>query len=126
MLEHPVRAESQLLKCTRSTAESRFRAGVLGGARFSSGCAALTVSGGQQRSATKSPNRVTTLWDALGIIAVSMFMGMIVLARPGSGRRRSDAQLTGAPPSISKTLVAQLGAVFRGYLGFLLIALEQR
>ncbi|MCV7124498.1 APC family permease [Mycobacterium lacus] len=98
---------------------------------FSSGCAALTgveaISNGVPAfQKPKSRNAATTLL-MLGIIAVSMFMGMIVLAIKTGVQvvDDPDTQLTGAPPGYQqKTLVAQLAqAVFGGFhLGFLLIA----
>ena len=62
----------------------------------------------------------------LGTIAVTLLMGIIVLAnKTGCRRRRSRKQLSGAPPGYhQKTLVAQLAqAVFGSFhLGLLLIA----
>ncbi|GAB7142273.1 APC family permease [Mycobacterium riyadhense] len=98
---------------------------------FSSGCAALTgveaISNGVPAfEKPKSRNAATTLL-MLGIIAVSMFMGMILLAVETGAQvvDDPDTQLSGAPPGYQqKTLVAQLAqAVFGGFhLGFLLIA----
>ncbi|BBX74138.1 APC family permease [Mycobacterium shinjukuense] len=98
---------------------------------FSSGCAALTgveaISNGVPAfQKPKSRNAATTLL-MLGIIAVSMFMGMIVLAVQTGAQvvDDPDTQLTGAPPGYQqKTLVAQLAqAVFGGFhVGVMLIA----
>jgi amino acid transporter len=98
---------------------------------FSSGCAALTgveaISNGVPAfQKPKSRNAATTLL-MLGIIAVSMFMGMIVLAGKTGAQVVDDPamQLTGTPPGYDqKTLVAQLAQVVFGsfHIGFLLIA----
>lgn len=97
---------------------------------FSSGCAALTgveaISNGVPAfRKPKSRNAATTLL-MLGIIAVTMFMGMILLAGETGAQvvDDPDTQLTGAPDDYrQKTLVAQLAhAVFGGFtVGFLLI-----
>ena len=97
---------------------------------FSSGCAALTgveaISNGVPAfRKPKSRNAATTLL-MLGVIAVSMFMGMIVLAGKTGAQLVDDpaTQLTGTPPDYNqKTLVAQLAeAVFGSFhLGFLVI-----
>ncbi len=97
---------------------------------FSSGCAALTgveaISNGVPAfEKPKSRNAATTLL-MLGIIAVSMFMGMVVLAVQ-TGVQLVDepaTQLSGAPPGYQqKTLVAQLAqSVFGSFhLGFLAV-----
>ncbi|MBO0866599.1 MAG: APC family permease, partial [Mycobacterium sp.] len=98
---------------------------------FSSGCAALTgveaISNGVPAfRKPKSRNAATTLL-LLGGIAVSLFMGIIVLAQQTGVQVVDDPakQLTGAPPDYhQKTLVAQLAqAVFGSFhLGLLLIA----
>jgi amino acid transporter len=97
---------------------------------FSSGCAALTgveaISNGVPAfRKPKSRNAATTLL-MLGVIAVSLFMGIVVLAEK-TGVKMADRpdQLVGAPPNYhQKTLIAQLAeAVFHGFpLGLLLIA----
>ncbi|KAA8958317.1 APC family permease [Mycobacterium sp.] len=98
---------------------------------FSSGCAALTgveaISNGVPAfRKPKSRNAATTLL-MLGVIAVSMFMGVIVLAeRTGVQVVDNPAkQLVGAPPDYQqKTLIVQLAqAVFGSFhVGLLLIA----
>jgi amino acid transporter len=98
---------------------------------FSSGCAALTgveaISNGVPAfQKPKSRNAATTLL-MLGVIAVTMFMGMIVLAQKTGIQVVDDPakQLVGTPPGYQqKTLVAQLAqAVFGGFhLGLLMIA----
>ncbi len=97
---------------------------------FSSGCAALTgveaISNGVPAfEKPKSRNAATTLL-MLGIIAVSMFMGMVVLAVQTGAQLVDDpaTQLSGAPPGYQqKTLVTQLAqAVFGSFhFGFLAI-----
>ncbi|GBE67055.1 DNA-binding protein [Mycobacterium sp. MFM001] len=98
---------------------------------FSSGCAALTgveaISNGVPAfRKPKSRNAATTLL-MLGVIAVSLLMGIIVLAEKTGVQIVDDPakQLAGAPPDYNqKTLVAQLAqAVFGSFhIGFLLIA----
>jgi amino acid transporter len=98
---------------------------------FSSGCAALTgveaISNGVPAfRKPKSRNAATTLL-MLGTIAVSLLMGIIVLARKIGVQLVGDpqTQLAGTPPDYhQKTLVAQLAeAVFGSFhIGFLLIA----
>lgn len=132
VLGNPVRAESAAFEMHAEHGQIVGFALVFLVARsFSSGCAALTgveaISNGVPAfQKPKSRNAATTLL-MLGIIAVSMFMGMIVLAVETGVQvvDDPDTQLTGAPPGYQqKTLVAQLAqAVFGGfYLGFLLIA----
>ncbi|MCV7423248.1 APC family permease [Mycobacterium yunnanensis] len=97
---------------------------------FSSGCAALTgveaISNGVPAfKKPKSRNAATTLL-LLGAIAVSLFMGIIVLAKE-TGAKVVDSvdQLVGAPQGYHpKTLIAQLAdAVFHGFpIGLYLIA----
>jgi amino acid transporter len=97
---------------------------------FSSGCAALTgveaISNGVPAfRKPKSKNAATTLL-MLGTIAVTLLMGIIVLAEKIGVQIVDDpaAQLEGAPADYQqKTLVAQLAqAVFGGFhLGFVLI-----
>jgi amino acid transporter len=97
---------------------------------FSSGCAALTgveaISNGVPAfRKPKSRNAATTLL-MLGTVAVSLLMGIIVLAQKIGVQLVSDpqTQLAGTPPGYhQKTLVAQLAqSVFGGFhIGFLLI-----
>jgi amino acid transporter len=97
---------------------------------FSSGCAALTgveaISNGVPAfRKPKSRNAATTL-ALLGLIAVTLFMGMILLAEETGVKVAEDPahQLIGAPPDYQqKTLVAQLAeTIFHGFpLGLLII-----
>ncbi len=97
---------------------------------FSSGCAALTgveaISNGVPAfQKPKSRNAATTL-ALLGAIAVSLFMGIIILAKETGAKvaERPEEQLIGAPPGYhQKTLIAQLAdAVFHDFpLGLFLI-----
>jgi amino acid transporter len=89
---------------------------------FSSGCAALTgveaiANGVPAFKPPKSKNAATTLL-ILGVIAVTMFLGIILLAdRTGLIYAEDPAtQLIGAPPGYEqKTVTAQLAdAVFSG------------
>jgi amino acid transporter len=98
---------------------------------FSSGCAALTgveaISNGVPAfQKPKSRNAATTLL-LLGGIAVTLLMGIIVLAEKIGVQFVEDpaTQLTGAPPNYyQKTLVTQLAETVFGsfHIGFLLIA----
>ncbi|MBS1692980.1 MAG: APC family permease [Actinobacteria bacterium] len=98
---------------------------------FSSGCAALTgveaISNGVPAfRKPKSRNAATTL-ALLGAIAVSLFLGIIVLAKETGAKiaERPAEQLIGAPEGYhQKTLIAQLAdAVFHDFpLGLYLIA----
>ena len=98
---------------------------------FSSGCAALTgveaISNGVPAfRKPKSRNAATTLL-LLGGIAVTLFMGIILLAKETGVKiaERPHEQLIGAPPDYhQKTLIAQLAdAVFHDFpLGLYLIA----
>ena len=98
---------------------------------FSSGCAALTgveaISNGVPAfRKPKSRNAATTLL-LLGGIAVSLFMGIILLAKETGVKiaERPHEQLIGAPPDYhQKTMIAQLAdAVFHDFpLGLYLIA----
>jgi amino acid transporter len=90
---------------------------------FSSGCAALTgveaISNGVPAfRKPKSRNAASTLL-LLGVIAVSLFMGMIWLAKETGVKvaERPHEQLIGAPPGYhQKTLIAQLAdAVFHDF-----------
>lgn len=97
---------------------------------FSSGCAALTgveaISNGVPAfKKPKSRNAASTLL-LLGVIAVSLFMGIILLAKE-TGAKVVDTpeQLGGAPAGYQpKTLITQLAnTVFDGFpLGLYLIA----
>jgi amino acid transporter len=97
---------------------------------FSSGCAALTgveaISNGVPAfRKPKSRNAASTLL-LLGVIAVSLFMGIIVLAKE-TGAKVVDTpeQLGGAPAGYHpKTLITQLAnSVFEGFpVGLYLIA----
>jgi len=98
---------------------------------FSSGCAALTgveaISNGVPAfRKPKSRNAATTLL-MLGLIAVSLFMGMIMLAKATGAQiaERPHEQLIGAPDDYhQKTLIVQLAeSVFHGFpVGLYLIA----
>ncbi|MBO0676965.1 APC family permease [Mycolicibacterium sp. S2-37] len=98
---------------------------------FSSGCAALTgveaISNGVPAfRKPKSRNAATTLL-LLGVVAVTLFIGMIMLAKETGVKIAEDPanQLTGAPPGYQqKTMIAQLAdAVFHDFpLGLYLIA----
>lgn len=98
---------------------------------FSSGCAALTgveaISNGVPAfRKPKSRNAATTLL-LLGVISISMFMAMIVLAQKvGIVYAHNTDDLVGAPAGYEqKTLIAQLaGAVFSGFpIGFYFITI---
>ncbi|MGY4651899.1 amino acid transporter [Mycobacterium sp. URHB0021] len=98
---------------------------------FSSGSAALTgveaISNGVPAfRKPKSRNAATTLL-LLGVISVSLFMGIIMLAKETGVQmaERPEEQLVGAPPGYhQKTLIAQLAdAVFHDFpIGLFLIA----
>ena len=98
---------------------------------FSSGSAALTgveaISNGVPAfRKPKSRNAATTLL-LLGVISVTLFMGIIMLARATGVQmaERPHEQLVGAPPDYhQKTLIAQLAdAVFHDFpIGLYLIA----
>ena len=98
---------------------------------FSSGSAALTgveaISNGVPAfRKPKSRNAATTLL-LLGIISVTLFMGIIMLAKATGAKmaERPHEQLIGAPPDYhQKTLIAQLAdAVFHDFpVGLFLIA----
>jgi len=90
---------------------------------FAQGCAALTgvealSNGVPAFRKPKSHNAATTLL-LLGVIAVSMLMGLIALARLSHVVVAEDpaTQLVGAPPGYQQqTMVAQIaGAVFDGF-----------
>ncbi|HWO67060.1 MAG TPA: APC family permease [Umezawaea sp.] len=98
---------------------------------FSSGCAALTgveaISNGVPAfRKPKSRNAATTLL-LMGLLSVTMLMGLIVLAQVTGVRMAEDPahQIVNAPPGYEqKTMVAQIaGAVFEGFpVGFYFIA----
>src|SRR6202045_3249980 len=98
---------------------------------FSSGCAALTgveaISNGVPAfRKPKSRNAATTLL-MLGVVAISLFLGIIMLARETGVKLAENPheQLIGAPPDYhQKTLIAQLAeSVFAGFpLGLWVIA----
>lgn len=98
---------------------------------FSSGCAALTgveaISNGVPAfRKPKSRNAATTLL-LLGVVAVTLFIGIIMLAKETGVKIAEDPahQLIGAPPGYQqKTMIAQLAdAVFHDFpLGLYLIA----
>jgi len=97
---------------------------------FSSGCAALTgveaISNGVPAfRKPKSRNAATTLL-LMGLMAVTMLMGLIVLAQVTGVRMAENPaeQIINAPPGYEqKTMVAQIaGAVFEGFpVGFYFI-----
>jgi len=98
---------------------------------FSSGSAALTgveaISNGVPAfRKPKSRNAATTLF-LLGVISVTLFMGIIMLAKATGAKmaERPHEQLIGAPADYhQKTLIAQLAdAVFHDFpVGLFLIA----
>ena len=131
VLGNPLRAESADFSVHSEHGEVVGFAMVFLVARaFSSGCAALTgveaISNGVPAfRKPKSRNAATTLL-LLGVIAVSLFMGIIMLAKE-TGAKVADnpEQLVGAPPGYhQKTLIAQLAdAVFHDFpVGLYLIA----
>ncbi|RZQ63064.1 APC family permease [Amycolatopsis suaedae] len=99
---------------------------------FTQGCAALTgveaISNGVPAfRKPKSRNAATTLL-LLGLIAVSMFMGMIVLARETGVviAENPATQLVGAPPGYTQdTLIVQLAeTIFDGFpAGFFFVTI---
>jgi amino acid transporter len=131
VLGTPLRAESASFEVHSEHGEVLGFAMVFLVARaFSSGCAALTgveaISNGVPAfRKPKSRNAATTLL-MLGLIAVTLFMGIIMLAKAtGVKIAASPEQLIGAPPGYhQKTLIAQLAdAVFHDFpIGLYLIA----
>jgi len=132
VLGEPIRAESAgfVMHAERNSIAG-FAFVFLVARSFSSGCAALTgveaISNGVPAfRKPKSRNAATTLL-LLGTIAVSLLMGIILLAKE-TGVQIVDnpaAQLTGIPRGYQqKTLVAQIAqAVFGSFhIGFLVIA----
>jgi amino acid transporter len=132
VLGEPLRAESAgyVMHAERSSITG-FALMFLVARSFSSGCAALTgveaISNGVPAfQKPKSRNAATTLL-LLGTIAVSLFMGIILLAKETRVQIVDNpaTQLAGIPHGYQqKTLVAQIAqAVFGSFhLGFLLIA----
>jgi amino acid transporter len=132
VLGEPIRAESAgFVMHAERTSITGFAFVFLVARSFSSGCAALTgveaISNGVPAfRKPKSRNAATTLL-MLGTIAVSLLIGIILLAKE-TGVQIVDnpaAQLTGIPRGYQqKTLVAQIAqAVFGSFhLGFMLIA----
>jgi amino acid transporter len=131
VLGTPLRAESASFSVHSEHGEVLGFAMVFLVARaFSSGCAALTgveaISNGVPAfRKPKSRNAATTLL-LLGVVAVSLFMGIVMLAKEtGAKIADSPEQLVGAPPGYhQKTLIAQLAeAVFHDFpVGLYLIA----
>jgi amino acid transporter len=132
LLGEPLRAESAGFQMHSENGKIvGFALAFLVARSFSSGCAALTgveaISNGVPAfRKPKSRNAATTLL-LLGTIAVTLLMGIIVLANNTGVKivEDPDRQLTGTPPNYhQKTLVAQLAqAVFGSFhLGLLLIA----
>lgn len=132
VLGHPLRAESADFELTSEHGDVMGLALVFLVARaFSSGCAALTgveaISNGVPAfRKPKSRNAATTL-ALLGGFAITLFMGMILLAQDTGVKvaERPAEQLIGAPADYrQKTLVAQLAdAVFHDFApGLYLIA----
>ncbi|MCV7090370.1 APC family permease [Mycobacterium interjectum] len=132
VLDNPLRAESAGFQMHAENGKViGFALAFLVARSFSSGCAALTgveaISNGVPAfQKPKSRNAATTLL-MLGAIAVTLFMGMILLARKTGVQVVDDPakQLGGTPPNYyQKTLVTQLAqAVFGSFhIGFLLIA----
>jgi amino acid transporter len=132
VLDEPIRAESAafVMHAERNSIAG-FAMVFLVARSFSSGCAALTgveaISNGVPAfQKPKSRNAATTLL-LLGTIAVSLFMGIILLAKETRVQivDNPTAQLSGIPHGYQqKTLVAQIAqAVFGSFhIGFLLIA----
>jgi amino acid transporter len=132
LLGEPIRAESAgfVMHAERDSVAG-FAFVFLVARSFSSGCAALTgveaISNGVPAfQKPKSRNAATTLL-LLGTIAVSLFMGIILLAKETRVQIVDNpaTQLAGIPPDYQqKTLVTQIAqAVFGSFqIGFLLIA----
>ncbi|SNW18880.1 amino acid/polyamine/organocation transporter, APC superfamily [Mycolicibacterium thermoresistibile] len=124
LFDTPLRAESAAFEMIPPDGEIVGFALVFLVARaFSSGSAALTgieaISNGVPAfRKPKARNAATTLL-VLGLIAVPMFLGTVVLAERTGVQiaERPHAQFVGAPPDYQqKTLIAQLaGAVFDGW-----------
>ncbi|WP_163726701.1 APC family permease [Mycobacterium gallinarum] len=132
VLDRPLQAESAGFEMHSEHGEILGFALVFLVARaFSSGSAALTgveaISNGVPAfRKPKSRNAATTL-ALLGAIAITLFMGIIMLAKATGAQiaERPHEQLVGAPPDYDqKTLIAQLAdAVFHNFpVGLYLIA----
>jgi amino acid transporter len=132
VLDRPLQAESAGFEMQSEHGEILGFALVFLVARaFSSGSAALTgveaISNGVPAfRKPKSRNAATTL-ALLGAIAITLFMGIIMLAKATGAQiaERPHEQLVGAPPDYDqKTLIAQLAdAVFHNFpVGLYLIA----
>jgi amino acid transporter len=131
VLGNPLRAESAGFQVHSEHGDIMGLALVFLVARgFSSGCAALTgveaISNGVPAfRKPKSRNAATTLL-MLGLVAVTLFMGIIMLAKEtGVKIAETQEQLIGAPANYhQKTLIAQLAdAVFHNFApGLYLIA----
>jgi amino acid transporter len=131
ILGNPLRAESANFQVHSEHGDIMGFAMVFLVARaFSSGCAALTgveaISNGVPAfRKPKSRNAATTLL-MLGLVAVTLFMGIVMLAKTtGVKIAANPDQLIGAPANYhQKTLVAQLAdAVFHNFApGLFLIA----
>jgi amino acid transporter len=122
VLGQQLRAESAGFELRAEHAVTGFAFAFLLVRAFSSGCAALTgveaiANGVPAFRPPKGRNAATTLL-ALGVIAVTMFLGIILLARVTGLVYAEDpaAQLVGAPAGYQqKTVTAQLAdAVFGG------------
>jgi amino acid transporter len=133
VLDEPLRAESAGFEMHSEHGDVLGFALVFLVARaFSSGSAALTgveaISNGVPAfRKPKSRNAATTLL-LLGVVSVTLFMGIIMLAKETGVQmaERPQEQLVGAPANYQqKTLIAQLAdAVFHDFpLGLFLIAL---
>ncbi|KUI24606.1 DNA-binding protein [Mycobacterium sp. IS-1496] len=132
VLDEPLRAESaDFAVATEHGDVLGFALVFLVARAFSSGCAALTgveaISNGVPAfRKPKSRNAATTLL-LLGVIAVTLFMGIILLAKETGAKiaEHPAEQLIGAPAGYEqKTLIAQLAdAVFHDFpVGLYLIA----
>ena len=131
-LGNPLRAESAGFQMHAAHGQVvGFALAFLVARSFSSGCAALTgveaISNGVPAfEKPKSRNAATTLL-MLGVIAVTLLIGIIVLAQKIGVQLVEDpaTQLGGAPANYyQKTLVTQLAETVFGsfHIGFLLIA----
>ncbi len=131
-LGNPLRAESAGFQMHAAHGQVvGFALAFLVARSFSSGCAALTgveaISNGVPAfEKPKSRNAATTLL-MLGVIAVTLLIGIIVLAEKIGVQLVEDpaTQLAGAPANYyQKTLVTQLAETVFGsfHIGFLLIA----
>jgi amino acid transporter len=124
VLGHDVRAESAGFDLQAEHGDIATVALVFLVARaFSSGCAALTgveaISNGVPAFRKPKPRNAATTLAMLGAIAITLFIGMILLAVDTGVKvaARPAEQLIGAPAGYQqKTLVAQLAdAVFHGF-----------